>query len=243
MKQRKVITIAAVIGMMAIIQTAQAAFSSGTLGDLVSNNGSLTVGDKTFSNFGYIGSLGAGAALAQQAAGLTVTAVQVSPTLYHLDFAGGLMVNNLGDMFNTLLGDILLSYTVTVNNPLQPIFMIDQAYTPNGLPVQGNQIIIGETVWNGAVSANSTLTLNPLDFVDPTPEAGDNLMLIPPQLLLNVKKDIVISAAPGQLVGLSYVQQSFHEVVPEPTTMIAGALLLLPFGASTLRMLRKKRTA
>ncbi len=31
--------------------------------------------------------------------------------------------------------------------------------------------------------------------------------------------------------------------VPEPTTMIAGALLLLPFGASTLRMLRKNRTA
>jgi len=31
--------------------------------------------------------------------------------------------------------------------------------------------------------------------------------------------------------------------VPEPTTMIAGALLLLPFGASTLRMLRKTRTA
>jgi hypothetical protein len=31
--------------------------------------------------------------------------------------------------------------------------------------------------------------------------------------------------------------------VPEPTTMIAGALLLLPFGASTLRMLRKSRKA
>jgi hypothetical protein len=31
--------------------------------------------------------------------------------------------------------------------------------------------------------------------------------------------------------------------VPEPTTVIAGALLLLPFGASTLRMLRKNRTA
>jgi hypothetical protein len=31
--------------------------------------------------------------------------------------------------------------------------------------------------------------------------------------------------------------------VPEPTTMIAGALLLLPFGASTLRVLRKHRTA
>ena len=29
--------------------------------------------------------------------------------------------------------------------------------------------------------------------------------------------------------------------VPEPTTMIAGALLLLPFGASTIRILRKKQ--
>jgi len=31
--------------------------------------------------------------------------------------------------------------------------------------------------------------------------------------------------------------------VPEPTTMIAGALLLLPFGASTIRFLRKNRMA
>jgi hypothetical protein len=28
--------------------------------------------------------------------------------------------------------------------------------------------------------------------------------------------------------------------VPEPTTLIAGALLLLPFGASTLRILRRR---
>ena len=32
-------------------------------------------------------------------------------------------------------------------------------------------------------------------------------------------------------------------VVPEPTTMLAGALLLLPFGANTLRILRKSRAA
>lgn len=31
--------------------------------------------------------------------------------------------------------------------------------------------------------------------------------------------------------------------VPEPTTLLAGGLLLLPCGASTLRMLRKKQTA
>jgi hypothetical protein len=37
--------------------------------------------------------------------------------------------------------------------------------------------------------------------------------------------------------------QVYGTVVPEPTTMIAGALLLLPFGASTLRVLRKRQTA
>jgi len=36
---------------------------------------------------------------------------------------------------------------------------------------------------------------------------------------------------------------TFFSDVPEPTTMIAGALLLLPFGASTLRILRKSRVA
>jgi hypothetical protein len=30
-------------------------------------------------------------------------------------------------------------------------------------------------------------------------------------------------------------------IVPEPTTLISGAMLLMPFGASTLRMLRKNR--
>jgi hypothetical protein len=31
--------------------------------------------------------------------------------------------------------------------------------------------------------------------------------------------------------------------VPEPNTIIAGALLLLPFGMSTVRFLRKQRAA
>lgn len=40
-----------------------------------------------------------------------------------------------------------------------------------------------------------------------------------------------------------YLNQDMLGIVPEPTTMIAGALLLLPFGASTLQILRKRRTA
>jgi hypothetical protein len=48
--------------------------------------------------------------------------------------------------------------------------------------------------------------------------------------------DVNINSTPGNV-------QFDLESVPEPTTMIAGALLLLPFGASTIRILRKNRTA
>ena len=37
-----------------------------------------------------------------------------------------------------------------------------------------------------------------------------------------------------------YVDDVSVTAVPEPTTMVAGALLLLPFGASTMRMLRRR---
>ena len=35
-------------------------------------------------------------------------------------------------------------------------------------------------------------------------------------------------------------QELFYTPVPEPSTVIAGALVLLPFGASTVRILRRK---
>ena len=50
--------------------------------------------------------------------------------------------------------------------------------------------------------------------------------------------DITITGPEG---GAIFNQISVVPVVPEPTTIIAGALLLLPFGASTLRVLRRSR--
>jgi len=48
----------------------------------------------------------------------------------------------------------------------------------------------------------------------------------------------------NMLSGSTYVQPQLVMVpVPEATTIIAGALLLLPLGASTLRVLRKQRLA
>jgi choice-of-anchor C domain-containing protein len=49
-----------------------------------------------------------------------------------------------------------------------------------------------------------------------------------------------LSAPPGTAFGAVIDNVS---LVPEPTTMLAGALLLFPFGVSTLRTLRKNRMA
>lgn len=45
--------------------------------------------------------------------------------------------------------------------------------------------------------------------------------------------------------GSGWEMNNFSDapVIPEPTTMLAGALLLLPFGASTMRSVRKKAKA
>jgi hypothetical protein len=52
------------------------------------------------------------------------------------------------------------------------------------------------------------------------------------------------NVSPAHLIGLvSPTTQNYAVPVPEPTTLIAGALLLLPFGASTMQSLRKNRAA
>jgi hypothetical protein len=60
--------------------------------------------------------------------------------------------------------------------------------------------------------------------------------------MLTALNDGSLTAQTG-LEGLVSPTGQNYVVVPEPPTMIAGALLLLPFGASTLRTLRKSRKA
>ena len=76
--------------------------------------------------------------------------------------------------------------------------------------------------WTGSLSSSSFVAL---------PTAAH---------FLDVTSLQFISDGEGRYWGLDDFAFS---AVPEPTTMIAGALLLLPFGASTLRILRKKQTA
>jgi uncharacterized protein (DUF779 family) len=165
----------------------------------------------------------------------------------YLTFGGNMLL--AGTSFAT--ADLLLGYSVTATHGA--ISMIDQLYTGGA---QDGAILISETATSaGAPTAHSQLSVN--DVSDPNIypngafDVGENdlLQIVPPQTTLDVVKDLsftILNGATNTIsqVSVSSVQQSFHQVaVPEPTTIIAGALLLLPFGASTLRILRKNRTA
>jgi hypothetical protein len=247
MKLRNTVLIVAAVAMAATIQTAQAQV---TLGYLAAHSGSaagtLTIADKTYSDFTVAAPNDPNGTLLTMADALTMSTFIGGgvnggvPGAEYLEYNGFVgLINGTG---SAQYGDLTVGYTVTVNTPGYTINMIDQNYTPNASQATlGDNVIIGETVANGGnVVANSSLTLIPQDFSDPVAESGDNLYINPGVPSLVVTKDISFYANPGQIIGLSVLEQSVHQV-PEPTTMLAGALLLLPFGASTLRILRRNR--
>jgi hypothetical protein len=236
MIRKKLIIIFAVTTMVVAIQTAQAAFS-GTLADLASTPGAtLSIGDKIFSGFSFHAVNLSGF----NANNIIVTASIGPGGVDYLTFGGNIQLAGLS--FAT--ADLLLGYSVTATGG-GSISMIDQRYT--GGAVNGS-LLINETATSaGAPTAHSQLSVN--DVSDPnvypngTPfDIGENdlLLVVPPQTTLIVTKDLSFAILNGiSQVAVTSVQQSFHQV-PEPTTLIAGALLLLPFGASTLRILRKR---
>jgi len=231
MKLLNKLSIVAALAMAAMTQTAQASMTLAAF----DAGGTLTAGGLTFTG---------GGPFAGNESGLTGFNVSVDAYV-----SGGVVylswANNIALAGNApASADLILQYTVSGG----PVAMIDQSYSGSG---QGGYLSVAETVatggFGGTAVASSTLG-EPGDISDP-PEnqfdiTGDNLYVSPPQSLLYVTKDISLdlTATDGGLITISAVTQSFH-AVPEPTTVIAGVLLMLPLGASTLRILRRNRIA
>jgi len=76
--------------------------------------------------------------------------------------------------------------------------------------------------------------------------AGKYTLTVSGNGLVTTAAGNMLAALPGltteaNLIALVDSGQGYVVAVPEPTTVIAGALLLLPLGASTLRILRRNR--
>jgi hypothetical protein len=173
-----------------------------------------------------------------------------------------------GQAWNT---DLLLSAVPIVNGSYQ--FMLDINQTGANPLLSLNQLQVfrtstpGQTA--GSVSANGYLTgivgnsvydMNPggglangvkLDFsLNSGSGSGDMFLYIPTSAFAGVAGDYVVLYSHFGAPGTYSSNDGFEEwatltgtPVPEPTTVVAGALLLLPFAVSTIRTIRKRRTA
>ncbi len=204
--------------------TVAKALTTDTLQDLVNTGGSLSIGDKTFSNFAY---------LASGLSGFDANNIQVTASsaggVYFLTWGGNISLVSGG--FAT--ADLLLNYRVTANPG--SIVMIDQSYTGSAQPPGGAFLSVDETVRVGTtIVANSHLQVG--DLSDPFAEVGDNLNVNPSQHVLDVTKDIGMGIVNGGFVSLSQVQQSFHQSVPDGGATVA----MLGFALVGVEGMRRK---
>jgi hypothetical protein len=202
-----------IVAALFVCTSFASAATTDTLQDLATTNGSLTIGDKTFSNFSFFEN------------GLTnfdpskiqVTA-SVSNGVYFLTWDGNMsLVSGSG---SSASADLVLKYSVTATGGL--IDAIDASYTGSTQPAGGAFLAIDETAKdsNGNVVGSTHLDGQ---------QKSDNFPINPPQSTLNVTKDISFGIVNGGFVTISEVSQSFHQVVPEPETMtmlFAGFSLL-----------------
>jgi hypothetical protein len=201
-----------------------AGLSTDNLQNLVDTQGSLTIGDKIFSDFSFLAS-----GLTNFDASKIQVNASVADGIYYLTWAGDMSLVSSGP--DAVTADLLLKYRVTATSGL--INMIDQLYTGSASPQGGAFLSVDETVKaGGVIVANSHLDGS--DLSDPFAERGDNLEVDPGQSTLRVTKDIGFAVVNGGFVTVSEVSQSFHQV-PEASTMIMLSLGLTLLGIVTFR--------
>lgn len=184
---------------------------------LIANNGTVTSGDKLFSDFSYIFS-----GDMPGAAGVNVVPITDDSGNYGIQFQGAFL-----DLPSTQGGsDAKITYKVTVTDPNFLISDAHMAGNPNLLGQFGS-ISVTETFL--PLGANGEYTMEIYDDESlPTPKLTDVTFFNPKVRTLNVQKDILAFAAPGsQTATLSWIDQSFSQMrneIPEPTTMMLSLL-------------------
>jgi hypothetical protein len=195
---------------------------SGTLANLAASGGTLSIGDKTFSDFSYSPT----GLTAFDPTAITVTASE-SGGVDYLTWSGTMSLT----ASTTTVADLVLQYVVTSTG--EPIDMIDQSYTgtyENGL------LAVDETVATGAFGG-TVVAYSDLSTSTPSETEGPTLNVNPAQSVLYVTKDInlLVNSANGGFVTITQVEQSFHQV-PEPGTLLFGSL-----GGGLLLFLKARR--
>jgi hypothetical protein len=215
MKKMKLIGMMVAVAMLAGGLRASVIYpTSDTLANLVSSGGSLGIGDKIFSGFGYQES----GLTSFDANNISVTA-SIEGGVYYLTWGGIIALASAGGP--EVGADLLLNYDVTAVGG--QIVMIDQMYTGSAQGRYSDSYValaVDESVYDGqTVVAFSRLQVG--DLSDPYAEAGDDLLVQPGKAKLHITKDIGLTVVNGGFVSISSVRQSFHQRVPDGGMTVA----------------------
>lgn len=209
-----------------------AAAGAATLQDLIDNNGTIVVGNKTFSDFGYSTACG------PPAGSINVTGFTWGPFLEGIQIVGPLITAPGG------VCDVGIQYKVTATGP-ELIKDIGASFVLSATG-NGGTVAIGESVWDagfgtGNLIGQSTVSIG--DFVDPPgePIQGDVLnwhLTYGPRSVIWVQKDIGLVATDAtSTVGATTINQQFSQI-PEPEHTALAVLGACALGGLIIRRRR-----
>ncbi len=210
---RKTLIAAGVLGLGVLA----ASHAGALLSDLGPGGGTLTIDDKTFSDFVWTPSPGAPAANL-----ITVNTKQFGLLDYGIELQGPMSVAGINSI------DMGLTYKVTVAGPN----LIDDIYNSvvAGVNLGDGTVDVSENVHSGTllgpVVGHSSVGMSViggfLSFHPQSPpgQMGETLVFAPQQVI-TVQKDIFLSGlSAGSVASATVIDQGFSEV-PEPGTYAA----------------------
>jgi hypothetical protein len=220
-KDRAVVALMAAVIAIGTAAGVRAA-TTDNLQDLATNGGSLTIGDKTFSNFSFFEN----GLTTFDPSKIQVTA-SVSNGVYYLTWDGNMSLVT-GNGSGAASADLALKYSVIATGGA--INLLDASFTGSVQPNGGAFIAIDETARDSNGNVVGSTHLN-------SQQNSDTFPINPPQSQLNVTKDISFGVSNGGFATVSEVAQSFHQV-PEPSTLSLLTVAVVIAGVFFLRRVR-----
>lgn len=135
----------------------------------------------------------------------------------------------------TYFKDVNTGYSYRRSSASNPLRLIYTFSGTNGLPTGVGGLFTAGTVVTFSFSGTNMTEVSWTHTMDANGFLGYTTDLYPQEMAV-LKLTVSGDTPPSRLIfGLDTV------MVPEPATILAGALLLLPFAASTVRRLRRDR--